>query len=632
MSADGSYDLVVIGGGHAGCEAAAAAARLGARTLLVTLRRDRIAEMSCNPAIGGLAKGQIVREVDALGGLMGLAADRCGIQFLLLNRSRGPAVRAPRAQQDKGMYRREMLRLLEAMQPPGLEIIESEARGIVARGGRVEGVRTADGEYEAKTVVITSGTFLNALIHIGRKTFHAGRLGEPASKGLSESLAKLGLELGRLKTGTPPRLDRSSIDFSRFTPQPGDDIPAPFSFLTSRIEVEQVPCHIGYTNERTHALIRANIGESPLYSGRIVGIGPRYCPSIEDKVVKFPERDRHQLFLEPEEREGESIYINGISTSMPEEIQIEMIRTVEGLEEAVFLRPGYAIEYDFVWPTQLKATLECKRIKGLFLAGQINGTSGYEEAAGQGLVAGANAALRALHGGGYEPFVLGRQTSYIGVMIDDLITRGVDEPYRMFTSRAENRLQLRADNADRRLTPIGERFGLIDGVRRLAFREKQERMERAGEALRSIAVSSTAEAVSIGMVPRGEVHGGTKLEELLRRPEVSIGQFAGGVEELRGLSEEELLTIETDIKYEGYVRRQEGMLERLAVHEGMAIPAELNYSAIPGLSREAAQRLGRMRPETLGQASRVPGLTPAAVAALAIELERLRRGVHGQRR
>jgi tRNA uridine 5-carboxymethylaminomethyl modification enzyme len=613
--------IIVVGGGHAGCEAAASAARIGVETLLVTLRRDRIAEMSCNPAIGGLAKGQIVREVDALGGLMGLAADRCGIQFRLLNASKGPAVRAPRAQEDKALYRREMLRRLE--QFGSLAILEAEAEELDLDGLRIRGLQTSQGYYKADAVVITSGTFLNGLIHIGETSYPAGRLGEAASLKISDSLRKAGLRLERLKTGTPPRILKSSIDFAAMAIQPGDDSPTPFSFLTPKLELEQVPCHITQTNERTHEVIRANLGRSALYSGRIAGRGPRYCPSIEDKVVKFPDRKNHQIFVEPEERAGESYYLNGISSSMPEEVQLEMVRTLRGLEAAVFLRPGYAIEYDFVQPTQLRSTLECKEIEGLYCAGQINGTSGYEEAAGQGLVAGANAALKIL---GREPFILGRADAYVGVMIDDLITHGVDEPYRMFTSRAENRLQLRSDNADRRLTPAGRRSSLVDDARWEAFQGKAERLRRAKGEMKSLMVGGKKDAEKMGIELRGGLGKPTSLWDLLRRPEVGVGCLAQSAPALEALAPEERLSLETEVKYEGFVERQKKDSERLAAHERERVPEDMDYAVVPGLSREATERLAAVRPETLGQASRIPGMTPAALAALQIEILRRQRG------
>ncbi len=553
---------------------------------------------------------------------MGIAADRCGIQFRLLNRSKGPAVRAPRAQQDKIHYKGEMLRLLEDQ--PCLEIAEEEVTAIEVDGDQIAGLVTTAGSLATGAVVLTSGTFLNGLIHVGERKFSAGRMGEDACLCLSDSLRAIGLALGRLKTGTPPRLRQDSIDFSTFDVQPGDPEPTPFSFLTDRVEVKQVPCYLGYTNARTHDLIKANLDRSPLYSGRITGIGPRYCPSIEDKVVKFPHKPRHQIFLEPEERDGESIYANGISTSMPEDVQLAMVRTIAGLERVEFLRPGYAIEYDFVKPTQLRVTLECKEIQGLFCAGQINGTSGYEEAAGQGLVAGTNAALKVL---GREAMVLGRDRSYIGVMIDDLITKGVDEPYRMFTSRAENRLQLRADNADRRLTPIGRENGLIDDRRWLHHMEKKGRMERARDVLNDTKVSSAAGARSLGLHLRGEVNRPSSLLELLRRPETALDQLAGAMPEVEALSAEDRLSLETDVKYEGYIHRQQVLNARMRSREADRLPEDIDYGRIPGLTKEASQRLAAVRPETIGQASRIPGVTPASVAALAIELARFRRGM-----
>lgn len=615
------FQVIVVGGGHAGIEAAAAAARVGARTALVTMRADRIGEMSCNPAIGGLAKGQIVREIDAMGGVMGLIADRAGIQFRVLNKSKGPAVRAPRAQEDKALYRQLITEHMKSM--PGLEIIEAEVKKVVFAGNRVSGVELAGGEsMTSGNVVITGGTFLNGLIHCGEKRVRAGRFGEDASVGLSDFLMLHGFKMGRMKTGTPPRVKRESIDFSKFEIQPGDENPTPFSYMTTGISQEQVPCHVGYTNERVHEIINDNIDRSPLFSGQILGIGPRYCPSIEDKVVKFPEKDRHQVFLEPEIRGGESIYVNGVSTSLPEDVQRKFIHAIPGMEKAEFLRPGYAIEYDFMEPTQLKLTLETKEVEGLYCCGQINGTSGYEEAGGQGLIAGANAALRALD---REQIRISRESSYIGVMINDLVVHGADEPYRMFTSRAENRLELRSDNADRRLTEMAKEAGLVDEVRWRAYEEKLERLEKTREKLEGFSINNVEEGRELGLPLKGGMKNRTNGLELLKRPEISMADLTERVDGLPYLNEDEQITIETDIKYSGYVSRTKTYRQRIDSHAEKSIPEGLDYDQVPGLSREMRDRLKKVRPETLGQASRISGVTPAAVSALAVELVRLGR-------
>lgn len=617
---DRCFDVIVVGAGHAGIEAALAAARMGCEVLLLTLNLDHIGQMSCNPAIGGIGKGHLVKEIDALGGEMAKAIDETGIQFRQLNTKKGPAVRASRAQADKALYRQRMKARLE--KAPGITLYQGGVERLLLRGTRVVGVETQMGEQmEGRTVILTTGTFLNGLIHVGERTMSAGRAGDFAAHGLSEQLAALGFTVGRLKTGTCPRLDRRTIDFSRLEPQYGDDPPKPFSFSTVAITQPQIPCFITYTTARTHQIIRNALHRSPLFSGRIRGRGPRYCPSIEDKVVRFAEKERHQIFLEPEGRDTVEIYPNGLSTSLPLDVQIEMVRSIPGLEEAQIMRPGYAIEYDFVDPTQLYPWLETKLIQGLFHAGQINGTTGYEEAAAQGLIAGINAALKVQ---GREPFVLQRNQAYTGVMIDDLVTKGVGgEPYRMFTSRAEHRLLLREDNADTRLTPLGKALGVVgeEDCRRveakaLAVRAEIERLERTmlyprrdvNEMLRSL---GTAEIVNP-----------TSLAQLLRRPEVTHEVIAALAPPPQSLSADVAAQVEIDIKYSGYVRRQEELVERLRKMDETPIPADLDFEAIPGLSREVREKLSRIRPRSLGQAARVPGLTPAALALLSVHLKR----------
>lgn len=622
MSKEFSYDVIVIGAGHAGCEAAYIAARLGARTALCTIDVNSIGMMSCNPAIGGIAKGHMVREVDALGGIMGEVIDATGIQFRLLNRSRGPAVQSPRAQADRNLYRKEMRRRLSATE--NLTVIGGEVAEIKITGLKVEGVELADGTLIAgRAVVLTTGTFLNGLVHVGKKTFTAGRSGEPASIKLANCIRKIGFKTGRLKTGTPPRLDGRTIDYAKFERQPGDANPVPFSFKTAAINRPQIECHIGYTTEKVHDIIRQNLDKSPLYSGDIEGIGPRYCPSIEDKVVKFADKNRHQIFLEPEGYQTYEVYPNGISTSMSEEVQMDFVRAIPGLEQVKMLRPGYAIEYDFVDPRELYATLETKQIKGLFHAGQINGTSGYEEAAGQGLVAGMNAALQV---SGRQGVVLDRAASYIGVMVDDLVTKGADEPYRMFTSRAEMRLSLRYDNADQRLAPMAYEIGALHESDYQAFVDRQHDVTRVKEFLATKRVNDFDEEFLAALALEGsrETLNGRKLEYLARRPDCEVEKLIGVIQQATDgeIAEKEILVALNDTRYSGYLKDQETLAKKRARYDNLEIPREIDFTGIAGLSSEVVQKLSRIRPATIGQAARIPGITPAAVSILLVAMLR----------
>src|SRR2546421_7938478 len=617
---DEKYDVVIVGAGHAGCEAAHAAARMGLSTALYTMNADLIAQMSCNPAIGGIAKGHLVREIDALGGIMGLAGDEAGIQFRLLNTSRGPAVWSPRAQADKAGYRYVMRRMLE--HTANLFIKQAEVTEIVFDGNRASGIELLDGRrVYAKAVILTTGTFLNGLIHIGEKRFTAGRNGEPASITLGNSIRNLGFDWGRLKTGTPPRLDRRTINFSMFEPQHGDPEPTPFSFRTTQQLENKICCYITHTDEKIHSIIRANMGRSPLYSGQIKGIGPRYCPSIEDKVVKFQDKPRHQLFLEPEGHDTHEVYLNGFSTSLPSDLQIELVHQIPGLDEAKIIRPGYAIEYDFVDPRELTPFLQTTRVQGLFFAGQINGTTGYEEAACQGLLAGINAALYVQRRQGFR---LRREESYIGVLIDDLITQGVDEPYRMFTSRAENRLMLRYDTSDLKLSPYGKKLGLVNDSEWNQFSQRRDRLAR----LRAILIEtrfkrSDSEYDEISRLLERDLGDSISLANLAQfpniNPETLFNYLSSNIKANISLSD--LETVVADLLYHGYIRSQYQTNERINHYDNLVLPANLNYSQISGLSREMVERLERAKPFNFGNIRRIPGITAGALSTLLFYLK-----------
>ncbi|GBD96243.1 MAG TPA: tRNA uridine-5-carboxymethylaminomethyl(34) synthesis enzyme MnmG [Nitrospirae bacterium] len=629
MKQNRDYDIIVIGAGHAGCEAALAAARMGLSAAVFTMSLDSIGRMSCNPAIGGLAKSHLVKEIDALGGEMAKITDKAGIQFKILNKSKGPAVRATRVQADRALYSKYMRQALEA--EAGLDIKQEIVEKILIDKNRGCGITTQECSYRAKAVIIATGTFLNGLIHIGPESSPAGRAGEPPSVNLSKSLSGLGFKIGRLKTGTPPRLDKQSIDFSVMDIQDGDAPPPPMSLFTKEITNPQLPCYITHTNERTHKIILDNLKYSPLYSGRIRGIGPRYCPSIEDKIVRFRDKPGHQVFLEPEGLDSDEYYANGISTSLPQEVQIKMVRSIRGLENAIINKPGYAIEYDFVYPTQLKPALETKLIQGLFLAGQINGTSGYEEAAAQGLIAGINAALKLKK---KKPFILGRDEAYIGVLIDDLVTKGTKEPYRMFTSRAEYRLLLRQDNADLRLMEKGFNLGLINKTQFNALTEKKAAIEAEMKRIKATRVKPQIINPVLRKLGAAPVREDATLYQLLKRPEIKYANIAEVSSSGSGISQDIINQVEIRTKYKGYVRRQAELAEKFKKIEEKAIPECFIYKGIHGLSKEIIEKLEEVRPLNLGQAGRIPGVTPAAMSLLMIAVARQghsKKGTKGQR-
>jgi len=624
---DKEYDVIVVGAGHAGCESALAAARMGCLTLILTINLDTIAQMSCNPAIGGLAKGQLVKEIDALGGEMAKNIDATGIQFRTLNMKKGPAVRSSRAQADKKAYQFRMKHVLEAQE--NLDVKQGLVDGLLVEEEKVKGILTHSGmAYSGRAVILTTGTFLKGLIHIGDMSYSSGRAGEPSAENLSDSLRKLGFEIGRLKTGTPQRIDSGTVDFSSLSIQPGDEPPKPFSFSTERILQQQVPCYLTYTNEETHRIIRENLHRSALYSGRITGIGPRYCPSVEVKIDRFPDKDRHQIFLEPEGRETSEMYVNGLSMSLPEDIQIQVLRTIDGLEKAEVMRPAYAIEYDFAPPTQIKPWLETKLIENLFFAGQINGTSGYEEAAAQGIMAGINAVLKLR---GEEPFILERSQAYTGVLIDDLVTKGTKEPYRMFTSQAEHRLLLREDNADLRLMDFGRQFGLISDHIYSKFIRKREQIDGELERLRNTRLNPDAKVKEIlRRLGTAEIANAFTLEDLLKRPEISYEDLSQLVPSPDGLLDEVKEQVTIQVKYQGYIRREWAQVKQLENLESRRIPPDFDYESVRGITMEAQEKLMKIRPFSVGQAARISGVSPADISVLLVMLEQHKQGEKGK--